>query len=418
MTTFTEYRLDQAAAVSARNEGWSAADDATDRGIGRRNVLIFRNELIERSETFVLAQAASMQRYQAVFCGLTKKAGGILPQAAPSSLLVEGDGPGRFTSFLRKRAFMVTGRAEKWQRRCRAFHPALIHAHFGIDGVFALPLQRALDLPLVVSLHGYDVTSTDEALSKSAGGRLYLGRREQLFKQARVFLCVSQFIREQAMLRGYPAGKLWVHSVGIDLKLFSSGATCHREPIVLFVGRLVEKKGCAHLIRAMQAVQRALPATQLVMIGDGPLRPTLQEQAGRLLSGEHIFLGTQPPSVVQSWLRRAMVFCVPSVTAANGDAEGLGMVFCEAQAMGVPVVSFASGGIAEAVLDGVTGFLLREGDDAGLAQGICRLLLEPACWRSMSTQGRARMEQNFNLATQTKLLEAKYDEILTASPGR
>ena len=94
------------------------------------------------------------------------------------------------------------------------------------------------------------------------------------------------------------------------------------------------------------------------------------------------------------------------------------MVFCEAQAMGVPVVSFASGGIAEAVLDGVTGFLLREGDDAGLAQGICRLLLEPACWRSMSTQGRARMEQNFNLATQTKLLEAKYDEILTASPGR
>ena len=158
-----------------------------------------------------------------------------------------------------------------------------------------------------------------------------------------------------------------------------------------------------------------MPMTHLVIIGDGPLRNELEGEAAQLLSGRYTFLGAQSPAIVHAWLQQAMVFCVPSVTAANGDSEGLGMVFCEAQAMGVPVVSFASGGIPEAVIHGVTGVLLPEKDRIGLAQAICRLLKNRDRWAEMSKQGQRRIRQNFNLSLQTAILENKYEEVIAAS---
>jgi glycosyltransferase involved in cell wall biosynthesis len=134
-----------------------------------------------------------------------------------------------------------------------------------------------------------------------------------------------------------------------------------------------------------------------------------------LLPGHHLFLGAQPTSVVHSWLRRAKVFSVPSVTAANGDAEGLGMVFCEAQAMGVPVVSFASGGISEAVLHESTGYLMPERDERRLAEKISLLLQDQALWSKMSLRGREHMAGKFDLTAQTGILEARFDEVIAAA---
>jgi glycosyltransferase involved in cell wall biosynthesis len=375
----------------------------------RPNVLVYRNDLIERSETFVVAQAAAMQRFQAVFCGLTRRTGGILPKHAPSAILVRD---GRLQPFFQKRAFMYAGWGPAWQRRCREFQPVLLHAHFALDAAFALPLCHALHLPLVVSLHGYDITHSDEAMHATGGGRLFLRRREDLFAQANLFLCISQFIREKAIEHGYPKQKLWVHSTGIDLDSFFPGESSQREEVVLFVGRLVEKKGCIHLIHAMQSVQQRRPLARLVVIGEGPLRSQLEEVAEFTLPGKYSFLGAQPAHVVRAWMRRAMVFSVPSVTAADGNAEGLGMVFCEAQAMGAPVVSFASGGISEAVLDGATGYLLPERDETRLAQKICALLENRGLWAEMSNMGQKWMAARFNLRVQTEILEDKYDEVL------
>ena len=416
MSTCTEYRLGEIVGNSAlKADTGPNLEGAPLSRLQAPNVLIYRNDLIEKSETFILSQATSMRRYKGIFCGMSRKDGGILPQDAPHSLLVQVDRRSGFQNLLRKRAFMTASFAPNWRRRCRALHPALMHAHFAVDGAFALPLQGALKVPLIVSLHGYDVTSTDEAFGRSAGGRLYLRRQKQLFARTDLFVCVSNFIRDEAIKRGFPPEKLWVHSIGIDVNTFQIDDSVRREPTVLFVGRLVEKKGCSHLIAAMGAVQEAMPMTQLVIIGDGPLRQRLEDQAARSLPGGYKFLGAQPPVVVHSWLQRAMVFCAPSVTAANGDREGLGMVFCEAQATGTPVVSTRSGGIPEVVVDGVTGLLLPERDQVGLAQGICRLLKDRDCWSAMSRHGRERVRKNFNLSVQTEKLEAKYDEIVATS---
>jgi colanic acid/amylovoran biosynthesis glycosyltransferase len=162
----------------------------------------------------------------------------------------------------------------------------------------------------------------------------------------------------------------------------------------------------------MAEVQCHNPAARLVVIGDGPLRPQY-EALSAALGVSCRFLGTQSSRVVKDWMALASVFCVPSVTAASGDAEGFGMVFIEAQAVGLPVVSTVSGGIPEAVRDGETGLLVKERDPRALAQAILRLLQGDVLWQSFSLAGRRNVETHFDLARQTGRLEKIFERLLT-----
>ncbi len=111
-------------------------------------------------------------------------------------------------------------------------------------------------------------------------------------------------------------------------------------------------------------------------------------------------------------MNRARVFCVPSVTVDSGASEGFGMVFAEAQAMGLPVASFETGGIPEAVVHGETGLLARERDTAGLAQNIIALLSDRAMWERFSDAGRRRARELFDIRRQTAALEDIYRAVL------
>ena len=110
---------------------------------------------------------------------------------------------------------------------------------------------------MVVTLHGYDVTVSDKVLSQSWTGRLYLKRRRKMWEQATAFLCVSDFLQGQAAMKaGFPQAKLRTHYIGVD-RANSLQARLLMPESVLFVGRLVEKKGCDLFIRAMQTVQQS-----------------------------------------------------------------------------------------------------------------------------------------------------------------
>jgi len=143
---------------------------------------------------------------------------------------------------------------------------------------------------------------------------------------------------------------------------------------------------------------------RLVIIGDGPLRSQLEAMAPRAE-----FLGAQPGDAVKRWMNRARVFCVPTVRAANGDMDGCPIVFFEAQAMGLPVVAFASGGTPEAVADGETGLLAKERDTVGLAERLARLLDSDQEWGRLSARARARVESDFDIVKQCEKLETIYD---------
>jgi glycosyltransferase involved in cell wall biosynthesis len=275
-------------------------------------------------------------------------------------------------------------------------------------------LAEQLGVPLVTALHGFDVTMDDQAIAATRLGREYLRGRSRLQKKGALFLTCSAYIRRRGLEIGYPEERTIVHSIGVDVERFQPPLAGPREKVVLFVGRLVEKKGCGSLIEAMVAVQRQNPAAQLVVIGGGPLRPTYQAQA-LALQVRCRFLGTQPAAVVREWMARAAVFCVPSVVAANGDAEGFGMVFFEAQAMGLPVVSTVSGGIPEAVKHGETGLLVTERNPAALAEAILQLMQNEELWKRLSVAGRKRVVDQFNLVHQTARLEDVFERLLAES---
>lgn len=393
----------------------------------RPTVLIYRDQLLPYSETFILEQSRHLQRYCPYFA-CTTTLGALdtdLPPDQVFSLEATAPWPG-----VEKMAYKLVGRVPTtWYRQLQGTAPQLIHAHFGFDGLFALALANRLHRPLLVTCHGYDATLQADPDQLKRGlshgwdfirhrGRFfrerYLKQRSRLFQSAHHILAVSDFIRRALIEQGCPAPRVTTHYIGIDVQRFTPPPQRATAPMVLFVGRLVAKKGVGDLLQAMADVQQVIPDVRLVVIGDGPLRSALQKLAQDL--GVRVdFLGKQPPTAVQDWMNRATVFCGPSLVTPEGDAEGLGMVFLEAQAMALPVVSYASGGIPEAVAHGETGLLVPERDRVALAQGLVTFLQRPDLCQKFGQAGRQRVITQFDIRTQTAQLEGMYDQILAAS---
>ncbi|MDQ3951671.1 MAG: glycosyltransferase [Actinomycetota bacterium] len=369
-------------------------------------VVVYRDRLLPLSETFVLDQAEAFTQFSPHYVGSTRDHGGLKLPRGRTTVLNPGTRYGRAAEL----TFKLTGRSATLRRHLTRLEPALIHAHFGPDATIVLPLAARLGLPLVCTFHGYDATVADSAMRDSRAWRLYVRRRPALAEYVTLVVAVSEFVASRIHARGFSKDKIEVHNIGVDTRLFSP-VSLERENLVLFVGRLVESKGCVHLIDALAQVQRTRPVG-LVVIGDGPLRAALEQRATRLLEGVR-FLGPQPRSEVKRWLNRAKVFCVPPVVSSSGNAEGFGLVFLEAQAMGTPVVTFGSGGVAEAVDHAATGFVETPGDDDALARRIVMLLDDDGLWRRLSDAGMARIRKDFDLEVQSRKLEQLYlDRVL------
>jgi len=365
-----------------------------------RKVLVFKETLLPPSETFILAQMKALTRYQPMLSGLERTVPSL---ALEQDTLLLTDAASDYAS-MRAKLYRQTGVAPLFHHRARRFQPELVHAHFSSGGMTAIHLAGSLNVPLLVTLHGGDITvrgSKPEA-------------NKRLSDRAMMFICVSEFIRERALEAGLDPAKLIVHHIGIDRELFALSATPEVSKRILFVGRLVEKKGCEYLLRAMQLVQVEHPDAELIVLGDGPLRPQMEALAAELKI--HCdFRGFQPAATVRDTLQRARVVCVPSVTAANGDSEGLPTVIAEAQAMGLPVVASIHAGIPEILSHGSTGFLTPERDFQAIAEGISHLLSDAAMWDRFHHAALLRIEQYFDLKKQTALLEDIYTRVAGTS---
>lgn len=368
-------------------------------------VLIYRDHLLNASETFILKQTSTLKRYEPAYVGSRRVPGLPLPPESVFTLShggLVGKAREAFHAFFACDLMLA--------RRVAELRPLLIHTHFGTSSVGGMRLARRLRLPHIITFHGFDATATDEVLRANPRHRLYLNRRETIKQEAEKIIAVSDYIQGKLLEQGFPESKIFRHYIGVDTTFFQPSTVAEREPVVLFIGRLVEKKGCRYLIEAMRKVERLVPQVQLVIIGDGPLRAELELQAQTALR-HYKFLGHQPQDIVKQWMNRARVFCGPSHRASSGDAEGFGIVFIEAQAMQLPVVSFANAGVVEAVNDGQTGLLVAERDIRALANAIVCLLTNDSTWRAFSISGRQRVEQKFNLALQTAKLESIYDDV-------
>jgi colanic acid/amylovoran biosynthesis glycosyltransferase len=369
------------------------------------SVIIFRERLLPLSETFIRSQVRSLSRFKAIYAGCRQVPGLDL---SDDPMIVMGT---HMMGRIEELSLKVARWAPLLTARLMKCEPVLLHAHFGPDGALALPLMRTLKLPLITTYHGYDASQTDRAFRKDRRGRRYLRWRNALKREASRFIAVSDFIARRLIEQGFPQEKIQVHYIGVDTAQFRPGPDVIREKVILFVGRLVPKKGCEYLIRAMELIQTEMPDTELVVLGDGPLRASLEKQAKAVLR-RFRFLGPQSSEAVREWMGRATVLCTPSIVDASGDAEGFGIVFIEAQVSGLPVVSFSTGGVPEAVAHGETGYLASEKDWRSLSHYLVILLKNQAVWKRFSCAGKERVRRLFDVRRQTEKLEGIYEDVI------
>jgi len=366
-------------------------------------VIVYRTQLLAVSEPWVVTQTEHVPGVVAHYLGHQRVAGSATP---PDRTTISSWGP----RLVRLAAFLF-GADPVANRLVSRIRPALIHAHFGPDAMFAAATARRHRLPLVVSIHGYEVTQHDHAHT-GPGGRLWLRRRTAVFEQAALLLANSTYTRDCLLRLGAPPARVVVQHVGVDTAQFVPTPDTSRSPAeVLFVGRLVAQKGIHTLIRAMAIVQATVPDAHLAVIGDGPERAAAEHLA-RTLGIAAEFRGPRPHDEVRRAMATATVLCGPSTVSATGQREALGLVFAEAQACGLPVVACRSGGVPDVVIDGAGGLLVDEDDADGLAAALVRILGDPELAARMAQAGRAHIVEHFDLATQSAALAEHYHRVL------
>ena len=364
--------------------------------------VIYTHSLLEGSCTFIKSHAEALTRHTPVYAGAHRVPGLELP--ADRTHVVNSGSP---LGIVREAAFRTIGWAPDLAKRLRTHEPAIVHAHFGTSGPAAMSLARALDVPLLVTFHGQDATAVGFGRPSTHRERELQRKKPQLIGEAGAFIAVSEYIRQRLLEQGYPDSKIILHRNGIDLNYFRPSSDVEREPIIVFVGRFVEKKGGEYLIDAARQMHEAGVRFELVMIGSGPLEASLRSRAAQ--SGILCrFTGFLPAPEVRQWLNRATVVAIPSVVASDGNSEGLPTIQLEAQAMGTPVVATRHSGIPEGVIEGVTAELVDERDTRALATALRSFLESRDKTREFGEAGRQFVSEQFDLRNQAIGLEDIY----------
>jgi colanic acid/amylovoran biosynthesis glycosyltransferase len=289
----------------------------------------------------------------------------------------------------------------------------VIYCHFAHVAELARQLRSVgfFEGPLAGVVHGYDVTTVVE----ERGERFY----EPLFRDAARLYPVSNVFRAKLISLGADPDKVEVRRMGVDTgalayapKPLAAGET----PRLVSVGRLVEKKGIEHGLRAMAAAQRSLARPlHYDVVGDGPLRAALEVAAEREgVAGRVVFHGSKTRAETQELVAGAHVLLAPSVTASNGDMEGIPVVLMEAMALGVPVLSTKHSGIPELVEDGASGILVPEGDPAALGAALAELLQHSERWDALTRTARRRVEDEFDNAVLVRRMARAFSDLSRA----
>ena len=367
-------------------------------------VATYRDTWLDPSEGFVIEPALHFQRYDALPVGLSL--------SAESHPLIDRDrvqtwgqpvGPDVLRG-LRTRGF-----PDGFWRGKLGADVALVHAHFGPDALTARHVARDLGVPLVVSLHGYDVTMRDRDFLRDPVGRNYLRHRRRLRTDSQLFLSTSDYLRSQMPERHWPAARTVTHYLGVDTGFWTPTGTA-LGPDLLFVGRLVRLKGADTVIQAFHQLRADHPGTRLHVVGAGPERSVL-EQAAAPAGARIVFHGSLGRAGIKQLMGHCRAVVLPS-RQDKGRQEALNLVALEAAASGLPVVASTSGGLGEVVVHGQTGFLEAEERPDLFADRLRALLGDAALAHRLGRAGRARTTERFAIAAQAGRLEAHYDRVV------
>lgn len=283
----------------------------------------------------------------------------------------------------------------------RAQEVEMILAEFGTQAIAVAPLAHEMGIPIFSYFRGTDA-------SKSLRRRNIINAYRKAVPKLTGVISVSQFLLDNLARHGIRNENAHVIPSGVNTSLFQPGDK--RPKSCLAVGRMVEKKAPLTTIRAFAAAAKEHADARLTMLGGGPLLASARELVTRLGLTDRVALpGASDHETVRKALASHQIFLQHSVTAADGDAEGLPTAIQEAMASGCIVVSTRHAGIPEAVEDGITGYLVQEHDEASFAAALADVLagnIIPNMAQAARDRATAHFDNNKLLAKLERTLRA------------
>jgi glycosyltransferase involved in cell wall biosynthesis len=282
----------------------------------------------------------------------------------------------------------------------------LIHAQFGDNGLRILPLARQLNLPMVVTFHGFDA-------SRKLANRIYYEGLKELFDYASAIIVVNTGMADVLPLNEANRRKVrWV-PCGVDPEQFVFDQSVQTKSFnILHVGRLIEKKGVPDLIRAFAMATKEVDKMTLHIVGTGKEAGECRALAKEYhLESKIIFHGWKSPKEVKELMQQCEVFVLNSRVASNGETEGLPVGLLEAMAMSRAVISTRHAGIPLAVENEVSGILVDERDTHSLSRQMLRLYHDKKLRLDLGIAARAKVENQFSMKRIHENLRDIYAEI-------
>ncbi|MBE0535811.1 MAG: glycosyltransferase [Phycisphaerae bacterium] len=290
----------------------------------------------------------------------------------------------------------------------------VIHCHYGPNGLIGAFLKEAgINSKVGTVFHGFDVSR----YPLTSGLDVY----NTLFEKCDLCMPISEYWKHRLVELGCKPDNIVVHRMGIDLQRFACvDRKYDAGPFkLLTLGRLVEKKGHEYVLRAIAKLIDKGYDVAYTVAGDGPLRDSLEALAAHLGIGSHVtFAGPVTGDEAIMLYHSAHIFLLPSVTAADGDMEGVPVVLMEALATGMPAVASDHSGIGEIIIDGETGFLVPERDVDALAERVQYLLDNQQLWPATGRQGRSLVEEQYDISKLNRKLELTYRQLWAGEKPR
>jgi glycosyltransferase involved in cell wall biosynthesis len=287
----------------------------------------------------------------------------------------------------------------------------LIHAHWLIPQGFIAALSLLITrqkIPLLCTSHGGDLF----ALKGKGPQRL----KRWVMDKSAALTVVSTAMKKTVVELGIVPDKVEVISMGVDLKgLFTPDPSVQRKTDeLLFVGRLVEKKGVHFLLEAMPKVMEKHPTVRLILAGSGPVEQELRQQAQRLHLSEKIdFLGMVTQTQLPALYQRATLAIFPFIVAKSGDQEGFGLVQVEAMGCECPVIAGDLPAIHDIITHEENGLNFPSGNAQALADAIIKLLDDPELRARLAGEGRKSVVQKFDWEIVAGKYAGVYDSLIS-----
>ena len=281
----------------------------------------------------------------------------------------------------------------------------VLHAHFGPVGNSFRFARSLFGAPLVVSFHGYDFST----VPRKEGRNVY----DSLFRTSDIVTANSEYTRMRLTGLGCPNAKIRNLPVGFnpdDFTFIARRLEPGKPVRILTVARLVEIKGYDYMLRALAELRNQAANIRYDIVGDGPLRESLQALTAELgLSDIVYFHGARSEEDVRELLSEAHLFMLCSVSV-NGDEEGQGLVLQEAQACGLPIIATRHGAFCEGIAPENHYWLVPERDPAGLALKLQNLIEANGQWPIIGIAGRSFVENRYDIRALNQNLVEIYDE--------